>query len=118
MYVLDVDGSRVELNDDALQIHGHPSLDGLVLVGSTGGRTWYVALADPGVGSDCFLLASGSAIDEGPTVLFPIDEMYGLRLDKAAEWSVPPPFEMDGDRYPSWLTGWCVNADGEVTSAD
>lgn len=119
VYVLDVAGSRFELEDDALEVHGHPSLDGLVLVGSSGGATWYVALSDvyPTDGIECFWLTNGSAIDEGSTILFPFDEMYGLRLDKAAEWEEPG-YEMNGERYPSWLAHWCVNADGQVTSVD
>ena len=119
VYVLDVDGSRFELDDDALEIRGHPSLDGLVMVGSTGEGRWYVALGDPypSDGSECFLLGTASAIDEGGAILFPFDETYGLRLAKAPEW-VEPGYDLDGDRYASWLTNWCVSADGQVISVE
>lgn len=119
VYILDVDGARFELGDDALEVRGHPSLDGLVLVGSTGGRMWYVALGDPYPRdeNECFLLGTGSAIDEGQTILFPFDELYGLRLEKAPEWQEPI-YDMDGDRYPIWLKSWCMNADGQVISVD
>ena len=87
------------------------------MVGSTGEQAWYVALGDPypGDGAECFLLGTGSAIDEGATILFPFDETYGLRLEKAAGW-VEPGYDMDGDRYASWLKNWCVNAEGRVIS--
>ena len=119
VYVLDVGGSRVEVSDDALELHGHPLLDGLLLVGSINGLQWYVAL--PGSpsddGTECFWLSSGSAINAGDAILFPLDETYGVRLEKGPQWQEPG-YDLDGDRYPIWLNGWCIGADGNVLSVD
>lgn len=116
-YTLDLGGSTVELGPDAVAIEGRPVNGGLLLVGEVDGQRWYAVLPARDDGEGCFALANGSAINEGSTILFPVEGDYGLRLEKAAEWTEPTAVA-EGDRYPIEFRSWCVNAEGQITDVE
>lgn len=116
-YTLDLVGSTVELGSDAVAIEGRPVNGGLLLVGEVDGQRWYAVLAPSEEADECFVLANGSAINEGSTILFPVEREFGLRLEKAADWEEPAPVA-EGDRYPTEFRSWCVNADGQIADVE
>lgn len=116
-YTLDLGGSTVELGVDAIAIYGRPVNGGLLLVGEVDGQRWYAALPPRDDAGVCFALANGSAINEGSTILFPMEGEYGLRLQKAAEWTEPAAVA-EGARYPIEFRSWCVDADGHIADVE
>lgn len=116
-YTLDLGGSTVELGPDAVAIEGRPLNGGLLLVGEVDGQRWYAVLPPSEEADGCFALANGSAINEGSTILFPVEGEYGLRLEKAAEWEEPAEVA-EGGRYPIEFRSWCVNADGQIADVE
>jgi len=116
-YILDLGGSTVELEADAVAIEGRPVNGGLLLAGEVNGQRWYAVLPARDDADECFALANGSAINEGSTILFPVEGEYGLRLQKAAAWTEPAQV-VEGGRYPIEFQFWCVSADGQVVSVE
>jgi hypothetical protein len=118
--IIELEGSTIELPSDAVSIHGRPVHDGLLLSGEPDGQRWDAVL--PARDDDgCFRLQNGSALNEGPTVLFPVDDVFGLRLEKGVALVES---ERVGDverveeeqRHP--FVNWCIDADGLVQGAE
>lgn len=112
--LVDVGVATVELRGDAIRIYGEFTRGGLLLSGDVDSRQWYAVLADPGEGAECFVLGVGSAVNEGETILFPVNDEYGLRLSKDPVLQEPSQAS-PGERYPD-TDLWCVDGDGAVIS--
>lgn len=94
---IDLDAHAVELGSEIVP-PGH-----LLLVGSSGSSTGYIALRER---EDCYVL-NEPAVDDGSHILF----NFGLRLPKAPQFDSGP---IDGDRFPSFREGFCISSAGEV----